>query len=77
MLSMKVVYLIETKRLIPNLTHLDAFNDFWIFEYDIRYNVDNARPSSGISIFGFSTPDYIVWTHFQENNFGAVPSLSQ
>ena len=75
MLSMKVVYLIETKRLIPNLTNLDAFNAFWIFEYDIRYNVDNAHLNSGTSIFGFSTLDYIVWTHFQENNFGAVPSF--
>ena len=51
------------------------FNEFWIFEYDIRYNVNNARPNSGTSIFGFSTLDYIVWTHFQENNFGAVPSF--
>ena len=53
------------------------FNDFWIFEYDIRYNVNNARPSSGTSIFGFSTLDYIIRDYFQENDFGAVQSLSQ
>ena len=54
---------------------LMLFNDFWIFEYDIRYSVDNAHLNSGTSIFGFSILDYIVWTHFQENNFGAVPSF--
>ena len=56
---------------------LMLFNDFWIFEYDIRYNVNNARPSSETSIFGFSILNYIAWAHLQENNFGAVPSLSQ
>ena len=53
------------------------FNDFWIFEYDIRYSVNNAHPSSGTSIFGFSALDYIIRDQFQENDFGAVLSLSQ
>ncbi|PAV92065.1 hypothetical protein WR25_03040 [Diploscapter pachys] len=44
--------------------------------YVIYCNVNNAYPSSGTSIFEFPILDYTVWTHFQENNFGAVPSHS-
>ena len=50
-------------------------SDFRIFQYVIYCSVNNAHPSSGISIFGFPTLDYIAWTHFQENNFGAVPPI--
>ena len=52
-------------------------SDFRILEYDIRYSVNNPHPSSETSIFGFPILDYAVWTHFQENNFWAIPSLSQ
>ena len=53
-LSMKVVYLIETKRLIPNLTHLDAFQR--VLNFRVRHSLQRKQRALELRDLDFRIP---------------------